>query len=118
MELSFENSVSLYNLQLSQRSLCDRKYVLYHRVSGFRGDLTLSWVVDWRVYFALYSTIPNISELIPWCRLYVQGEYPLLVILTLKLLINMSTIKSWASQMKKIAILHQNYEPPSHLYTE
>ena len=75
MYLSFSNSVSVYYLKFSQRSLCDRNYVLYRHVSGFRADLTLSWVVYWRVLFSLSSTVPhflaNTSSLIPWCFLSV-----------------------------------------------
>ena len=112
MDLSFANSVSGYNLHFSRRSLCDRKYVLYLCVSGFRDDRTLSRVVNYRVRFYLYIKTPhlfaNISVLIPWCCLYVYMGYPLLVLLTLTLLINMSTIKSWDIPMETFAIALSN----------
>ena len=66
-------------MQFSRRSIYDRSSVLYPSVSCFRADITLSWVVDWRVFFDLSSTTPhfltNRSALIPWCRfIYIGWE--------------------------------------------
>ena len=121
MDLSSASSVSVQNLQFSQRSLCGSKYILYCRVSGFRSDITLSWVVYWRFRFSLSSPIPhflsNRSALIPWCRLsaYVTNQF--LVLLTLTLLINLYTIKYWTIPMEKFYIALSNlWIPKSYLH--
>ena len=121
MDFSFENSVSVHNLQFSWRSLCDRKSVLYPCVSGFSSYLILTWVVYLRVRFSLFSPIPhfyaNRSALIPLCCLYVYVANPLLVLLTLTLLIILYAIKSWAISMERIAIVpSKSWIPKSFLH--
>ena len=107
-------------MQFSQHSLCDKIIILYLRVSGFRDDITLSWVVYFRFQFSLYSPIhhflANISALILLCCLYVYVANPLLVLLFLTLIINISTINSWASPMETFAIaLLNSCIPKSYL---
>ena len=59
----------------------------------------------------------NISALIPWCRLSIWVANPLFSLLTLILLINLSTIKSWSSPMETFDIAISNsWIPKSYLY--
>ena len=98
MDFFFENRVSVYHVVLSRRSHCDMKSVLYRLVKGNIADLMLSWVVLFRVLFALSTPIPsfcaNNSELIPWCLLSVIVVKPVRVILVLTLQIIISTDNS------------------------
>ena len=118
-DLYFENSLHVYNLKFILRILCNRKYFLYFYISGFSADLTLYQVVYWRVHFYLSSTIThlhsNISVFIPWRRLSVYVAYPLIVLLTLTLIINLTSIKYWDSPIKKYIPISNIWIPESSL---